>query len=376
MVLGPKLPPVTLLGAVAAGATGSGLTLGSLSASAGHVAHGYAELPSWPEVQPDAGVREPPPEPSTLGPTSGLPGSPGKGAGFYDNSDSDSDSDSSSSSSSSGSSSSSSGSDSDSDSDSDGSGSGSGSGSSSGSSSDSDSDEEPAAPASSGLSLLGAGGGASAHAYGSETMVAPGLGAAMAGIDPFGSDDLLGGGGGMTAGGGGGMGSMDLGGMGGMGGAGMGMGVGAPSDPFGDSSLLGGAPGGGAPGGMMGGGGGVMGGGGPMMGGGPMGGGGLVGGMAGLSLGGAGAGAPAASFSAPRTLLRREMGGGLLVTYQFARGAAPGAGLALSVTFENTKAEPLKMVRLNPPKDGVRFSPPQVTRRATARAHSSLLAAC
>jgi len=111
----------------------------------------------------------------------------------------------------------------------------------------------------------------------------------------------------------------------------------------------------------------------------------LVGGLEGLSLGGGGGAglaavaappgqqATAQALSAPHTMLRREMGGGLLLTCQFSRsgGSSSGGGgggggpsaavvLQLLVTFENTREEPLRNVRLNPPKDGAKLVPATV----------------
>eukprot|EP00613_Pedinella_sp_CCMP2098_P062861 CAMPEP_0171985902 /NCGR_PEP_ID=MMETSP0993-20121228/274595_1 /TAXON_ID=483369 /ORGANISM="non described non described, Strain CCMP2098" /LENGTH=1194 /DNA_ID=CAMNT_0012638793 /DNA_START=69 /DNA_END=3654 /DNA_ORIENTATION=- len=380
VLLSNKLPPLTLLGKVAAEGLSS-FTCGSLSACVDHTARGYEPLPEWPLVQPDASVREPVVEPSSSNPTAGGGAAGAGGKGFYggdsDGSSSDSSSSSSSSSSDDSSDDGSGGDSSDSDDDSDGDGDSSGSGeesSSSGSDGSDDSDEggeggllssvssaapsPPPPPAESLLMGFSSGGGYG----GQQTTVLPPSAVASALADPFGLSDLVGGGSadgslasslsplgghGSGAGGGGGASAgmmLDL--MGG--GGGMPAPAATVSDPFASASL--------------------------------------VGGLEGLSLGGGGGAGLAVvaappgqqatgqqALSPPHTMLRREMGGGLLLTCQFSRsgGSSSGGGgggggpsaavvLQLLVTFENTREEPLRNVRLNPPKDGAKLVPATV----------------
>jgi len=350
---------VTLLGEVSPDGSVA-FQVGSLSSAVGHAARGYAELPDWPSVQPDASVREPLPEPSTLGTANGAVGEGGEGNAkkFYgsgsdsssSSSSSDSDSDSSSSGSSSDSDSSGSGGNSDgksSDSD-DSSSSSSGSGSDD-DDSGSDSDSELMHGGANGAiseSLLGASGGTGGAVYGSK-LASPNLAAAQASsapvstVDLFGSGDLMSSGSsssstGLMGGGGGGSGGTDwLGGGGDMlDGLGSSAGnsssnsglMGGPShDPFGGSDM-------------------AM----------------ASSGLANMSLGNSTAAAAAVSLGAGagvggitglgavRTLLRAEMAGGLKVTYQCQRGMPPpGASptaTGVAVTFTNTKDEPLKQV--------------------------------
>lgn len=56
-MLAPKLPPVTLLGAVDVEGIPN-FTMGSLSSIVGHNVQGYEPLMAWPEVQPDPSIRD------------------------------------------------------------------------------------------------------------------------------------------------------------------------------------------------------------------------------------------------------------------------------------------------------------------------------
>uniref|UniRef100_A0A7S2SUN3 AP-3 complex subunit beta n=1 Tax=Rhizochromulina marina TaxID=1034831 RepID=A0A7S2SUN3_9STRA len=294
-----KLPPLTLLGPVAVEGH-SNLTIGSLSSIVGHEAKGYQTLPAWPAVPPDPSVRDASlPDAVDNGDAVYAPagGKDHAGHGFYSDEDDSDESDSE---------------DSDSE-DSDESDSGdSGSGDSETDSDDEDtgesgselsSDPEPAAGAPE-MSLLGG-------AYGSATAAAPSLPpmAAPEGnlLDPFEPADQL-----------------------------------AAPPPPGIAAPVADLP--------------------------------LDDLMSGLSLHSpptttpeeaarpgvpaplaqsTGALAQVPQFSQPRTLLRRELGGGLLVTYEFARGLPVGGPTATGVRFslENKGEDILRRIRLSCAKD-------------------------